>query len=236
MRISQQPACVLHARPWRETSLLLECLSRDHGRVGLVARGARGNRSRVSRSVLQPFQSLLLDFSGHGELASLSAVEPVGAPRRLQGEALLAGLYLNELLVRMLARQDPYPGLLQRYEVTLDALVTGRDLAWHLRRFERDLLAMLGYGLQLQFEAELAEPLDQDVEYVYVPEHGPVVWTGQDGVRFRGADLLAFGADHKPSPAAMFSLRQLMRSLISLHCSGGTLRSWSILAAPARRV
>lgn len=231
MRITQQPACVLHVRPWRETSLLLECLCRDFGRIGLVARGARSGRSRLSRALLEPFQDLNLDFSGRGELMTLSQAEPVAQARRLKGDALYSGLYLNELLVRMLARQDEYPGLLARYRQVLDCLQDKREIAWSLRRFERDLLAMLGYAMELRHEADSGELLDDGTDYVYEPEHGPVPWRGQDGVRVRGSDLRAFADDHKPQDSAMPAMRLLMRELIRWHCPAGNLRSWSLVSS-----
>ena len=120
MRIEQHPAFVLHARPYRETSLLLECLTREHGRLGVVARGVRG------------------------ELATLTAVETVGTPSRLSGDRGLAGLYLNELVVRLTGRQDPSPGLFDAYTQTLTRLGSAESLAWSLRRFERDLLRSIG--------------------------------------------------------------------------------------------
>ncbi|HEX7733037.1 MAG TPA: recombination protein O N-terminal domain-containing protein, partial [Rhodanobacter sp.] len=111
MRLDQQPAYVLHARPYRETSLLLECLTRDHGRLGVVARGVRGERARLRRSQLEPFQRLALDLLLRGELATLTGAETVGMPLRLGGGHDLAGLYLNELVVRLTARQDAHPAL-----------------------------------------------------------------------------------------------------------------------------
>lgn len=231
MRITQQPACVLHVRPWRETSLLLECLCRDYGRIGLVARGARSGRSRIPRSVLEPFQDLSVDFSGRGELMTLTQAEPVGQARRLKGDALYSGLYLNELLVRMLARQDAYPALLERYRQVLDCLQREQEIAWSLRRFERDFLAMLGYALELRHEADSGELLDDGTNYVYEPEHGPVPWRGQDGVRVRGSDLRALAEDRKPQDSAMPSLRRLMRELIRWHCPGGDLRAWSLVSS-----
>src|SRR5580698_10502156 len=110
MLLEQQPAFVLHSRPYRETSLLLECLTRDHGRLGVVARGVRSERSergRLQRSQLEPFQSLALDLQLRGELATLRGAESVAAPLRLSGDAGVAGLYVNELVVRLTERQDP---------------------------------------------------------------------------------------------------------------------------------
>ena len=122
MRIEQQPAYVLHSRPYRETSLLLECLTRDHGWLGVVARGVRRERARLQRAQLEPFQLLALDWMQRGELATLQSAEGVGAPLRLVGDAGLAGLYLNELAVRLTGRQDPLPELFDAYARTLPRL------------------------------------------------------------------------------------------------------------------
>lgn len=229
MRTFQQPACVLHVRAWRETSLLLECLTRDHGRVGVVARGARGARSRTGRALLEPFQPLSLELRGTGELATLVAVEMTAPPRRLVGEALLSGLYLNELLVRLLPRSDAQPGLLSRYEAAVARLATGDEVAWTLRRFERDLLATLGYGLQLEHEAESGEAVDPAVDYVYVSEAGPRRWQGRGSPRLRGAALLDFAADRHPGTEALPALRRLLRAEITAQLGDRPLESWRVL-------
>src|SRR5579862_3562540 len=133
MRIEQQPAYVLHSRPYRETSLLLECLTRDHGRLGVVARGVRRERARVQRAQLEPFQPLSLDLLLRGELATLQTAEHMSPPLRLMGDAGLAGLYLNELCVRLTGRQDPLPELFDAYARTLPRLAGSEPLAWSLR-------------------------------------------------------------------------------------------------------
>lgn len=230
MIIEQQPAYVLHARAYRETSLLLECLTRDHGRLGVVARGVRGQRSRVSRSQLEPFQLLAMDMVLRGEMATLRAAESVATPRQLTGDNLLAGLYINELVVRLSAREDPHPQLYAAYARTLQRLGEDGSLAWTLRRFERDLLAALGYGLQLQYEADTDEPLNADTEYCYLPEQGPVTTAQADGYRIRGASLLALAADRMPDPPDLRALRRLLRGLISHHLGGAELRSWHVLS------
>ena len=124
MQLLQQPAYVLHARPYRETSLLLECLTFEHGRLGVVARGVRRERAKIQRSQLEPFQPLALDLLLRGELATLQGAENTGTPRRLLGDAGLAGLYVNELVVRLTERQDPHPELYHAYVQTLARLAT----------------------------------------------------------------------------------------------------------------
>ncbi|GAP64747.1 DNA replication and repair protein RecO [Mizugakiibacter sediminis] len=234
MRIDQQPAYVLHARPYRETSLLLECLTRDHGRVGLVARGVRGERARLARAELEPFLPLALSWRMRGELGTLAGAEAAGAPQRLAGDALLAGLYLNELVVRLVARQDSHPELFGAYALALGRLAAGESLAWTLRRFERDLLDALGYGLLLDRQAEDETPLQPQADYVYLPEQGPQPWRGQPGPRVRGADLLALAADRMPDPEGLAALRRMMRAVIAAHLGGGELRAWRVLGEALR--
>jgi DNA repair protein RecO (recombination protein O) len=237
MRVTAQPAYVLHARAWRETSLLLEAFTRDHGRVGLVARGVRSPRARLPRSVLEPLQALRLDWSGRGELQTLVAAEPAGNPPGLRGDALMSAMYVNELMVRLTARDDPHPGLFDRYASLLEELRAPRSLAWALRRFERDLLAATGYALQLHAEAENGAPIDPAAVYDYLPEFGAVVAAGgiERGVRVRGSALLALAGDEMPrEPDDLAALRRLMRSLIGACVGTRGLQSWRVLGGPLR--
>ena len=236
MRIEQQQAWILHGRPYRETSLLLECFTREHGRIGLVARGVRKERSRVPRALLQPLTPVSVGWSGSGELATLTVVEARAEPVTLAGEALLCGLYLNELVLRMTMRMDAQAELFDSYARTLDRLAGGESHAWTLRRFERDLLIHLGYGLTLATDAHAEEPLESDLEYAYRHEHGPVIWrTPADGPRLRGSTLLALAADHKPPDNELPALRRWMRAAIAAHLDGGELRAWNLLGDAALR-
>lgn len=229
MLIQQQPAYVLHARPYRETSLLLECLTRDHGRLGVVARGVRGTRGQLRRADLEPFQRLTLNLQLRGELATLRGLDPEGPAVRLGGDALLGGLYVNELVVRLSARQDPHPALFEAYRRTLQDLgAAGVALAWTLRRFERDLLAALGYALQLARDADSGLPLEPGAGYHYLPEHGP---RREPGAELLGSDLLDLAADRAPDARGMTALRRLMRSVIGVHLGGAELRTWRMLRA-----
>lgn len=230
MRIDQQPAFVLHARSYRETSLLLECMTRDHGRLGVVARGVRSERGRALRATLEPFQPLAMDLLLRGELATLRSVEPTGPVCRLAGDVGLAGLYLNELLVRMTGRQDPHAGLFDSYARALVRLSAGESPAWSLRRFERDLLATLGYALVLEHEAGTGLPLDPDASYRYRAEHGPERCAPAASGALLGAWLLALANDLPPDAAGQQALRGMMREVIRFHLGGGELRSWHVLA------
>lgn len=235
MRIEQQPAYVLHSRPYRETSMLLECLTRDHGRIGVIARGVRREKARLQRAQLEPFQLLSLDVMQRGELGSLLAAENVGAPCRLTGDAGLAGLYLNELTVRLTGRQDPLPDVFDAYARTLPRLAAGEPLAWTLRRFERDLLEAVGYGLQLEFEAESGEMLEPSQLYRYAVEQGPSPCRPGTAHALRGADLIALAQDTAPDAAGLSALRAMMREVIRFHLGGGELRAWHVLGSAMTR-
>ncbi|WHZ17981.1 MAG: DNA recombination and repair protein RecO [Rhodanobacteraceae bacterium] len=235
MRITQQPAYVLHARPWRETSLLLETFTRDFGRVGLVARGVRGARARLPRSLLEPMQALRLGWSGRGELQTLTSAEPDGPVCALRGDALLSALYVNELLVRLTARNDPHPGLFDRYAALLSELSGTSLLAWRLRCFERDLLAALGYAMQLETAADTGAAIDPATTYDYLPEQGAVaVGSHPGGVRVRGSALLSLASGASPVAEDLAALRRLMRALIGAHVGERGLQSWRVLAGPLR--
>lgn len=236
MRVGQQPGYVLHARAYRESSLLLECLTRDHGRVGLVARGVRRERPRWPRALLQPLVPLQLDWAGRGELATLAAVDAVAAPFALDAEGLLCAMYLGELVLRLLPRGDPHPRLFAAYTEALGRLAVGAGAAWSLRRFERDLLAEIGYALATEREADSDLPLDPRAEYVYLAELGPRRWRGEPAVlRLRGSALLALHEDREPAPADLAALRRLMRHLIGQQLGGGSLRTWSLLGSALGR-
>lgn len=235
MRIEQQPAFVLHARPYRETSLLLECLTRDFGRIGVVARGVRREKARIQRAQLEPFQRVSLDLLLRGELATLQGVEAVGVGMRLEGQAGLAGLYVNELVVRLTGRQDPMPDLFEAYAIMLPRLASADSQAWTLRRFERDLLEICGYALQLEFEGESGEALAPEQFYRYHAELGALPCRADLPHALRGSDLLALGSDDLPDAAGLSALRNMMREVIRFHLGGGELRAWRVLGAAVRR-
>jgi len=223
MRITLEPAYILHARPFRETSLLLEALSRSRGRVGLVARGARAGRSRW-RNVLQPFRPLLLGWQQRGELGTLTDAEQVAHLPLPRGEALFCGLYANELLLRAVQRADPHEVLFDAYRELLAGLAAGAFAADCLRRFERDLLEAAGFGLQLRAEAGAGAPLLADAKYRYVPGTGPVrvaairagAAAGGGEPVVSGAALLALQSGRIES-GQRAELKALMRHLLRYH-------------------
>ncbi|MBB1471532.1 DNA repair protein RecO [Luteimonas sp. MC1782] len=234
MRLLGQPAYVLHARPWRETSLLLEVLTAEHGRMGLVARGVHGPRRQALRAALQPLQHIRFDAVQRGELAHLNAAEAIDAAPRLQGELMLAGFYVNELVLRLAPRQDPQPELYALYGELRARLGAGEPLAWTLRRFERDLLEVLGVGFDLAHDAD-GVPLDPAARYRLDPEQGPRRVRGErDGERSRSATgraLLDLAADDRaPPPEELGGLRRVLREVLMSHLGARPLTSWQLMA------
>ncbi|KFN43746.1 hypothetical protein N790_10915 [Arenimonas malthae CC-JY-1] len=233
MRVLAQPAYVLHARPWRETSLIVELLSRDHGRVAVVARGVQGAKRHPLRAALQPLQHLRADFLPQGEMARLLQAEAVDAAPLLQGEALMAAFYVNELLLRLVPRQDPAPALYERYGELRAEFAAPGELAWTLRRFERDLLEILGYGLPLD-EDEHGQPVDPAGRYRLDAERGPVRDRSHEAGSTSGAALLALAADRLPPPEQLLELRSALRGVLSAHLGPQKLKSWGLLSELAR--
>lgn len=233
MRVLAQPAYVLHARPWRETSLIVELLTRDHGRVGVVARGVQGAKRHPLRAALQPLQHVRADFLPRGELARLLQAEAIDAAPRLAGEPLMASFYVSELLVRLVPRQDPSPELYERYGELRAALADADGLAWQLRRFERDLLEVLGYGLPLD-EAEDGEAIDPAARYRLDAERGAIRDRSHSPGSTSGAALLALAADRCPPPEQLAELRGALRGVLAAHLGPTGLKSWGLLSELAR--
>ncbi|HFD92412.1 MAG TPA: DNA repair protein RecO [Gammaproteobacteria bacterium] len=174
LRVDRQPAYVLHRRPYRNNSLLLELLTRDYGRVAVMARGARQPKSRYHGQLIQ-FQPLLIGWSAKGGLGTLIQAERNGNTAQLQGRRLACGLYVNELLMRLVHRDDPCLAIFQIYVSILSQLAgdqTGQEAA--LRLFERDLLEALGYGMALDRDVETGEAIRPECVYNYFLDKGPV--------------------------------------------------------------
>ena len=228
MRIEQQPAWVLHLRPWRESSALVELFTRDHGRVGAVVRGIRGPRQQSLRAALQPLVPIHVDYLARGELARLVQAEAMGPGLPLRGDALLAAFYVNELILRLAPRGDPATSLFLRYGLVLSELAEADPLAWVLRRFERDLLAELGVGFDLVCDAHGA-PLEAGSRYRVDPEDGPIRDPGQRPGSVSGAALLALAADRCPPPAQLREMRPMLRALLASQLGGRPLKSWDML-------
>jgi DNA repair protein RecO (recombination protein O) len=229
-RQDAQPAFVLHSYPYRETSLIIEAFTRDHGRIGLVARGARRPKSSL-RGILLPFQPLLLSWAGKGELHTLMRAEWVGGYVPLKGQALICGFYLNELVMKLLARGDAHEQLFSIYENTLAALAAGEDQPTVLRRFEIGLLRELGYAVVLDHEVENGVPVARERNYVYVVESGPVstVVAPGNGVELSGQTLIDMQSGNFTSTVTQQQSKALMRALINHYLGNQVLHTRQLL-------
>lgn len=232
MRIEAQDGFVLHTRPWRETSLLVEVLSVDHGRIGLIARGVSSPRRQPLRAALQPMQWIRFEAQLRGELAQLREAEALDAAPRLAGNAMLASFYVCELCMRLAPRQDPVPEMYEAFAEVRYRMGAGEGLAWTLRRFERDLLDALGFGMDLTSSDE--QPIDPAARYLLDPTQGPVRVLSERDVRQRnqaatGRGLLALAEDVEPTADDLASLRLPLRSVLLHHLGGRGLRSWEML-------
>ncbi|MDD5383904.1 MAG: DNA repair protein RecO [Gallionella sp.] len=218
-----EPAFVLHSYPFRETSLILDVFSRQHGRLAIVARGARRPKSSL-RGVLMNFQPLQLSWFGKGEVRTLHSAEWQGGQPYLQGTALMCGFYLNELLLNLLARDDPHEQLFDYYRATLHRLAHETDHAATLRCFEKHLLQELGYALALEREAGSDKAIRPEVCYRYAVERGAVLDDGdtQAGLPVLGKTLLDMAADDYADPVTAQQSKQLMRMLLN-HLLGGKI-------------
>lgn len=220
LRRDDEPAFVLHAYAYRETSLIVEALTEAQGRVALVARGARRPRSEL-RGLLQGFQPLLLSWSGHNELKTLHKAEWRGGLPLLGGPALMCGFYLNELLLKLLPREDPHSRLYASYEATLHDLAGGGEQAPALRRFELELLAELGYAMPLTQEAGTGAAIDPAARYHYAFDRGPqraaggvVAEPGRGALLVHGSTLIALAERRFPTAETAAEAKRLMREVL----------------------
>lgn len=235
-RHKEQPGYVLHSYPYQETSLIVEVFTREFGRVAMVAKGAKRPHSAL-RSVLMPFHGLTLDWSGRAELKTMRTAEWRGAFRLLSGRALICGFYLNELLLKLLHRDDPHDALFDAYEQTLRALLDGADHAVVLRYFEKRLLSELGYALILDRDAETGQLLQAHRRYQYRVDHGPVAVDTRQyenqgnpvGLELLGQTLIDMNEDNYASAVTQQQSKSLMRLLIGHYLGNQTLHSRQLL-------
>ncbi len=216
---SAQPAFILHSRAYRESSALVDFLT-PQGRLRAVLRGARGKAGTLAR----PFVPVEVEFRGRGELKNVGRLEAAGIPRWLNGEALFSGLYLNELILRLLPAEDPHPILFEHYAATLEALAAGRALEPLLRAFEWRLLDELGYGFALGEDLN-GQPVVAGQLYRLLPDAGlEPVHLFQPGL-FQGAELLAMAEADWTAPGALAAAKRLMRQALAPHLGGRPLVS-----------
>ena len=223
-------AFVLHQRPYRDSSQLLECMTASHGRMGLVARGSR-RAGRGQRALLQPFAPLKVSWVRRGDLGRLTQVEAEGPSHALEGQRLLAGFYVNELLLRLTARGDPNPDVFSCYSRCLAQLGGAQSAARTLRVFELELLRALGYGLELDGDSTTGEPLRADLNYVYELEQGfrRAEPHDEDVDRYPGRDLLALRDLTFDDDASLRTAQRLLGRALKAHLGDRPLKSRLVL-------
>ncbi len=230
-RVHNEPAWLLHHRPFRDSSQILDILSRDHGRLAVVAKGSRGAKSKF-RGILRPFMPLQLSWAMRSDLGTLTGAEMNGAPLSLTGDALISGYYVNELILKLTHRHDPQPEIFASYGETIGQLVGSEDVAPFLRQFEIELLQMLGYALNLDHDTQTRQPLRAEQLYEYRASDGPVPVSNpaRDGpMVFTGAELVAIGKQSFADRAVLKNAGRLLKHVIAYHLDGRQLKSRKVL-------
>lgn len=226
-RFQLEPAYVLNARPYQDSSLLIETFTRAQGRVALVARGARGARSKL-RAVLQPLQPLLLSWTQAGDLGTLTAAEAASAPILLEGERVFYSWYLNELLLKLTQRHEGHEALFDRYALALGELA-GEHAEAALRIFEKHLLAELGYGLHWPDDLQPDQHYRCDVGLEPMPSVA-----ARD--TYRGSSLIALAQEQLDTPQALKDAQRLLKAAIHYQLGGKALETPTMLRALRARM
>lgn len=238
-RAQLAPAYILHHQPYRDTSRILEVLTRDYGRLSLFARGVRGPKAKLA-CVLQPFQLLLISWSGRGEAPQLTGAESAVACSLVPPASLMACFYLNELLLKLTTRHDPHPGLFQAYHATLESLkrnTSGQRSALEsaLRIFEKRLLEELGYGLDLTAESGTAHGIDPGAFYCFRAAQGLVAVSAGAPGALAGSSLVSLARERLMSPDELDDARRLLQAALA-HClEGRELTTRAVARSLARR-
>lgn len=231
LRVANDSGFVLHAWPYRETSLIVDVFSQNHGRVAMVAKGAKRPHSAL-RAVLQQFQPISFAWSGRGEVKTLTRAEWMGGMLPLANEALLSGFYLNELLLRFCAREDPHGPLFHHYAATLTRIAHGEPVGLVLRGFERMLLQETGFAVAFDRCHPSGERVEPGVDYVYQPERGVRRAHASDPSSWpvvSGQTLLDMSDDDYSRAQTVTQSRALMRFLLHYYLQGAPLKTRQIL-------
>jgi DNA repair protein RecO (recombination protein O) len=233
-RINLAPAYILHHRPYRDTSRILEVISRDHGRLSLFARGVRGPKAKLA-SILQPFQLLLLSWSGRGEAGQLTGAESADHDPSMPASSLMASFYLNELLIKLTTRHDPLPSLFDDYHATVEGLRHGMLLEPSLRIFEKRLLDTLGYGLDLATQAQTGKPVEPGEYYHFRPAQGlfPTVAEAQGALS--GQSLISLANEELASSRDLEDARRVLQAALAQCLEGRELTTRAVARSVARR-
>jgi DNA repair protein RecO (recombination protein O) len=227
-RQDNQAVYVLHTYPFKETSLVVELFSQQFGRIAAVAKGARRPHSAM-RGMLQSFQMLSGAWSGKNELKTLHSLDWSAGLTLLKGEALMCGFYMNELLLRLLPREDAHEGLFEYYANTMHTLSNGADFATTLRRFELKLLQEMGYAVPL-LQDENAVDILADKTYRYEAEYGACdLNVTKNGVQLSGKTMLDMARDDYADSVTQNQSKQLMRYLLAHYLGDKPLHTRQLL-------
>jgi DNA repair protein RecO (recombination protein O) len=233
-RVSLASAYILHHRPFRETGRIFEVLTREDGRLSVFARGVRGPKARMA-AVLQPFRLLLLSYSGRGEAPSLTGAEGAGDAPALPSPCLLSGFYLNELVLQLTTRHDPQPALFDAYHSAIQSLKAGAPLAPVLRVFEKRLLQMVGYGLDLGNEATSGRPIELEGYYYFRPGEGLYPADAARPGALAGRSLASLESEELAEARELQDARTLLQAALA-HClEGRELSTRTVARSMARR-
>ena len=228
-RILKQPSWVLHQRPYRDTSSIIDIFSRDFGRISIVAKGSRSPKSKF-RGLLRPFLPMNLSWYSGKNLGNLTDIEVTEKPYNLTGDSLLSAYYLNELIIKFLLKDDSQVEIYDLYSRTISSLIQARDIAPILRIFELEFLRLIGYGLNLNFEAGTEFPVKSNLFYEYKPDVGLVISESKDKPYvFGGADIKAINQRDFQSNKTIKTANKLLKSIITYHLDGRQLKTRKVL-------
>ncbi len=233
-RVELEPAYVLHTRHYRETSLLLDCFTRDHGKISLIAKGARRLKS-PQKGLLRPFLPLLISYVGRSELKTLTSCELSGSLLNLSGERLACAFYINELLSRLLHPHMAFPEMFLFYGEVLSITATEDNYTQALRLFEKNLLQVLGYELMLQQDKH-GEPIQKDKEYLFFPEQGAIEMTSaiiaNGSIIVSGETLLALANDNLKEAKHNFQAKIILQAALRRLLGHKPIQSKFLLHTP----
>ena len=232
-RIQLTPGYILHHRPYRDTSRILEIVTRDHGRLAVFARGVRGPKAKLA-SILQPFQMLLFSWTGRGEAAQLTGAECAESSPPLPPSYLMAAFYLNELLMKLTTRHDPLPLLFDSYHAALEGLRQGVPLEPELRVFEKRLLEALGYGLDLGAEARTGKRIEPGEYYHFRPEQGLVATVADAAGALAGHSLIGLANEQLAGERELDDAKRLLQAALAQCLEGRQLATRTVARAVAR--
>jgi len=228
MRVESEPGFILHTIPYRETSLLVDIFTLNHGRLRCVAKGFRKPNKKGIAKTLFPYSEYHFQWQGRGELKTLTQADPIQAPVFLKQESLFVGLYINELLYKLLHQNDPHQSLYEFYRQLMTQQSTSEIQQPVLRRFEMLLLEELGYGLVLDAEAETGQAVSSEHLYYYIPDQGLKLIQDQtaDNLHaFSGADIMALCQGQLEQQSVLRAAKKLTRQVIDFYLDGKELNS-----------